>query len=122
MDCEITKEKDFFAEIELLLKWFAQLRELLIKENGKSWISPVDNIINALIPPYTESYSAKNALINSANLYYLSISNGHGSLGEFYIWRDDYAERVKLNNELKSLKMEIVKILKKYNNRLSILF
>jgi hypothetical protein len=90
-----------------LLRLFIELKQVMIRENENNWIRGVNLIIEALSPPeYGGKGSADEAVRYVENTYRNMVS-GNGSFSDFFIWRDDFDDRVKANKELDRIKADI---------------
>jgi hypothetical protein len=89
-----------------LLALFKTLRAILVAEGEGNWLRGIDLIIDALTPPQSGERDFEEAL-RYAESTYKSMLGGSGSFSEFYIWRDDFDERVKENDMLEKIKNDI---------------
>jgi len=89
-----------------LLTLFDCLREILLAEGEGSRLRGINLICNALTPPFAGEDSIEGAL-RYAEATYKSMLGGSGSFSDFYIWRDDFDDRVKVNNRLEQIKGDI---------------
>jgi hypothetical protein len=90
-----------------LLSEFKKLRGILVAERDDNWVRGVEAIIEKLewslndrcIEPYTYYSDACDT--------WKSMYKGNGSFSDYYIWRDDFNERNRLNDDLDNIKDNI---------------
>lgn len=75
-------------------------------EQGEEWLPGITLIVNALTPPFDDDERLQSAL-QYVQATYKSMLGGSGSFSDFYVWRDDFDERVKENTRLDQIKSEI---------------
>lgn len=93
-------------KMDKLLELFKMLRVILVSEGDGNWIRGVDSIIFSLSPKSISTSSDEEA-IRYAESTYKAMFRGNGSFSDFYIWRDDFEERVYENEKLDILKDKI---------------
>lgn len=97
-----------------LLKLFNELLLILNREDTGE-ISVAIKIIKNSIDILTTSLNTdqKNIrkTLTEVRLFYKSLYPPHGGLSDFFIWRDDFDERVKVNQPLESVQDEIWRLL-----------
>lgn len=96
-------------KIILLYDLFIQLKKIMVKENENNWIHAINNIINYLLS--NKNAKDENYIVNEVRKKLQSIYGGMGSFSDYYIWRDNYEERVKENEKLDSILDQIWTIL-----------
>ncbi len=96
--------------IQRLIPLFITLKTVLIAENETNWRRGIDLIIDALEQPLAGDVDADKTL-HYVESTYKSMLGGNGSFSEFFIWRDDFDERVIESAKLESIKNEIWDIL-----------
>lgn len=90
-----------------LLDKFEELKAILIRENEDNWIRGIDSIIEKL------EWSMNNKCNNPDYFFYSSCDTwktmdaGNGSFSDYYIWRDDFDERFRLNKIYQEIKDKI---------------
>jgi hypothetical protein len=92
--------------VRKLLKLFLELKKIMICERENNWIRGIDLIINSL----RQSENADET-IRYVSATYKSMSSGSNSFSDFFIWREDFDERVLANGELDKLKEDIWSLL-----------
>ncbi len=91
---------------ELLIE-FKKLRNILISEKENNWIRGIESIIEKL------EWSIDNKCEDPDHFFYSScdtwktMDKGNGSFSDYYIWRDDFDERVRLNKTFQKIKDNI---------------
>ena len=89
------------ATIKELSDTFDSIHEILIRENENNWIKGINSIRERL--SRISNDSALDDIHKEIGLSYRHMSCGAGSFADFMIWREDFDERQKLNEELESL-------------------
>ena len=92
---------------------FIQMRGVLIQEHEDNWIRGINLILNQIDYSLASNEDAKSTI---RDIYYSygSMNGGNGSFSDFYIWREDFDERVIENNNFMKIKNQISKILTSY--------
>ena len=85
---------------------FTQIRDILIQENESNWIRGINSILNQINYSLASNEEAKSTIRDIYYSYSL-MNRGNGSFSDFYIWREDFAERVIENNKFIEIKDEI---------------
>lgn len=85
---------------------FTQIRDILIQENESNWIRGINSILNQINYSLASKEEAKSTIRDIYYSYSL-MNRGNGSFSDFYIWREDFAERVIENNKFIEIKDEI---------------
>lgn len=101
----ITKEN--LVKLKNLLE---KLLQILQKEGDEDvyyakneLIKNIDYLNKSLILKYNNY----NDVFNEAKKNYKNMYHPHGGLSDFFIWRDNFDERVKVNKPLENIKKEI---------------
>jgi hypothetical protein len=97
---------DRFARAQRLLELFQRLRNVLVAEQEKNWSRGIDLIVDALMPPFSDDEEV-DAAIRYAHQTFRSMLAGAGSFSDFFIWREDFDERVEANASFDRLKEDI---------------
>ena len=92
---------------------FTQIRDILIQENENNWIRGINSILNQINYSLENNEKIKDTIKSIGNTYSF-MNNGNGSFSDFYIWREDFDERVIENNNFMKIKNQISKILTSY--------
>jgi len=92
---------------EELLNEFKKLRCILIGENENNWMRGVDSIIEKLEWSTNNKCNDPCYFFNSSCDTWKTMDAGNGSFSEYYIWRDDFDERVRLNKIYHNIKDKI---------------
>lgn len=90
-----------------LLNEFRKLKEILIRENESNWIRGIDAIIENIEWSVNEKCDAQYYYFVSSCDTWKTMDKGNGSFSDYYIWRDDLDERVRLNMILEEIKDKI---------------
>ena len=85
---------------------FTQIRDILIQENESNWIRGINSILNQINYSLASNEEAKSTIRDIYYSYSL-MNRGNGSFSDFYIWREDFDERVIENNKFIEIKDEI---------------
>ena len=85
---------------------FIQMRDVLIQEHEDNWIRGINLILNQIDYSLASNEEAKSTIRDIYYSYSL-MNRGNGSFSDFYIWREDFAERVIENNKFIEIKDEI---------------
>ena len=85
---------------------FTQIRDILIQENESNWIRGINSILNQINYSLASNEEAKSTIRDIYYSYSL-MNRGNGSFSDFYIWREDFDERVIENNKFIKIKDEI---------------
>ncbi len=92
--------------LNTLLDDFIKLQNNLIAEQDDTWLSAINRTI-ADISSAIEETSSAEYFIESARDTYYSIQAGGRGFAEFFIWREDFEERILLNEKFEQLKEKI---------------
>ncbi|MFY0403623.1 hypothetical protein V8Z79_03420 [Pantoea dispersa] len=92
---------------EDLLNEFKKLRDILISEKEINWIRGVESIIEKLEWSNDNRCNDPESFFYSACDTWKTMDKGNGSFSEYYIWRDDFDERVRLNKIYQKIKDNI---------------
>ncbi|WP_201587700.1 hypothetical protein [Psychrobacter jeotgali] len=93
-----------------LANLFNQIRDILIQENEDNWIRGISSILNRINYSLENNENAKDTIKSIGNTYSF-MNNGNGSFSDFYIWREDFDERVLENKNFMKIKNEISRII-----------
>ena len=85
---------------------FTQIRDILIQENESNWIRGINSILNQINYSLASNEEAKSTIRDIYYSYSL-MNRGNGSFSDFYIWREDFDQRVVENNKFIEIKDEI---------------
>lgn len=101
---------DDLQKLRELHKLFVDLVNILEQESEKNWIHAIKPILERI--DYGLSRSCEyEEIINYVSINFKAINAGNGSFSDFYIWRDDFADRKRANLHLATLKNEILILL-----------
>jgi hypothetical protein len=97
---------------------YLQLKLILKNENEKE----AQNIINQLevglriIEEFEgDTYGGElSELYKDLERIYININQPHIGLSDYFIWKDDYEERIKANEDLDTIKDSLHKLFKNY--------
>lgn len=93
-----------------LANLFNQIRDILIQENEDNWIRGISSILNRINYSLENNENAKDTIKSIGNTYSF-MNNGNGSFSDFYIWREDFDERVLENKNFMKIKNDISRII-----------
>ncbi|PJG58426.1 hypothetical protein [Aeromonas cavernicola] len=94
------------TKITRLLELFKKLRGILASEDDKNWIRGIEAIIFDL-SSQEAIVGNEDEVVRYVEYTYKGMCRGNGSFSDFYIWRDDFEERVSENEKLNNLKEKI---------------
>ena len=100
------------AVIDKLVLLFSELSEILENDNEKHWIRRIQECLSIL--QSKEELNDKTKLTEVKSIYHSS-HIGYSGFSEYFIWREDFDERVKANKRLDEIRDEIWNILEKIN-------
>ena len=110
MEPSVTKER-LLVECRLRDS-FWELRKLLEEEGEANWIRGVDGCLTRL----SEEADAGDDLdsrLRDVRSIFRTMMGGAGTLGDYVIWRDDFSERVAMNQKLDKINSDIWRQLEK---------
>lgn len=84
---------------------------IMVQQYGDSSYNAQRGILKEIIK-YMEGDDADNNKFSQAKWVYKNLFFPKSPLSEFYIWKEDFAERKKLNDLLESIKNRLWEILK----------
>ncbi|MCU5771739.1 hypothetical protein N5923_08805 [Erwiniaceae bacterium BAC15a-03b] len=90
-----------------LLHEFERLKLILIKYNENNWVRGVELVIEKLEWSFSEKCNEPYAFYLDACNTWKAMDRVNGSFSDYYIWHDDFNERVRLNELLDSIKNHI---------------
>ncbi|WP_102692078.1 hypothetical protein [Rummeliibacillus pycnus] len=101
--------------VDKLEKLFSELLNL-IEQYGKGeidyQISEVKYVVNLLRENINNEYSNSEDIINEIKIIRKNLYPARGGLSEFFIWKNDVKERIKVNEPLSRVGDEIWNLLK----------
>jgi hypothetical protein len=100
------------ALIDKLVILFSELSEILENDNEKHWTRRIKECLRIL--QSKEVLNDKTKLTEVKSIYH-SIHIGYSGFSEYFLWREDFDERVKANKMLDEIRDEIWNILEKIN-------
>jgi hypothetical protein len=89
-----------------VLDLLKRLERLLISEGEDNWIRGIRSSIAILESAGSDDAESSKALNEVASIY-KTMYAGAGSFSDFFLWRDDEAERIEANKELDNLRDEL---------------
>ncbi|OLF34657.1 MULTISPECIES: hypothetical protein [unclassified Psychrobacter] len=98
-----------------LNNYFIELRKILIQENENNFIRGIDVILNRIQHSLNYDENAK-ATIESVGDTYSFMNSGNGSFSDFFIWRENFDERVEVNEVLIELRNKITFLIASVND------
>lgn len=90
-----------------LLNEFRKLRDILVAERDDNWVRGVEAIIEKLEWSLNAKCIEPCIYYSDACNTWNSMYKGNGSFSDYYIWRDDFNERSRLNDQLNNIKINI---------------
>lgn len=99
-------EKDIFKQISIVHELIKQLIDILEKESkGCDLIYAKNSIMDLIdyIKEILQSNLGEPVDMGLIRNSFKSMFPPHGGLSDFYIWRDDFEERVRENQKLNSI-------------------
>ena len=99
-------------DLEALKKLFTELRDYLELQNDNSILN-IRKLVNNTVAVLesNESDSVKSEYVLDA---YRTLYTGRAGLTEYYIWDNDYDNRMKLNEPLERIRDDLWEIMKQY--------
>lgn len=99
-------------DLEALKKLFTELRDYLELQNDNSILNIRKLVSNTVaVLESNESDSVKSEYVLDA---YRTLYTGRAGLTEYYIWDNDYDNRMKLNEPLERIRDDLWEIMKQY--------
>lgn len=101
--------------VDKLLSLFNELLKILDEnktDDIQYQISEVKYIINLLTECKSKQYDNFEKIIEEVSQVYKRLYPARGGLTEFFIWKSDFDERVKANEDLDKISEELWKIFK----------
>jgi hypothetical protein len=98
------------STINELSDTFEKIQVILLREKEDNWIRGISSIRNRLnqVDP---SGANIEEVVKDVGISYRHMNSGQGSFADFMVWRDDFDERQKLNQEFESLADKAWKLL-----------
>jgi len=90
------------ASAEHLRMLFLKLHAIMLAEREKNWIRGIENIV-AVLGEAEADTSVAAARIAEANHCFRTMNAGNGSFSDFHVWRENFDERLKANQELSKI-------------------
>jgi hypothetical protein len=94
------------ASAQRLKASFLRLHAIMVTEQERSSIRGVIHIL-AVLAEAEINPSLAGERVAEARDFYRSMAAAKGPFSEFYVWRDDFEQRVKENRELDAIKESI---------------
>lgn len=106
-------------DIEQLRVLFQELKRILEKENDNETLYIIQQLKLGLLlidECLNSTYENKDLkqLFSKLKGIYVKINQPRVGLSDYFIWRDNYEERVKVNNSLDTIKKNLTAIFRKY--------
>ena len=98
-----------------LNRYFLELKNILIQENVDNWISGINAILNGIQSALKLNKNAKATIISVGDTYSF-MNSGNGSFSDFFIWREDFDERLEANKVLTNLRNNITSLIASVDN------
>lgn len=99
----------------VLKDYFFELKEILIQENENNFIRGVDVILDRIQYSLDFKQNPKSTIKSVGNTYFF-MNSGNGSFSDFFIWREDFDERVEANKVLTNLRNDITSLIASVDN------
>jgi hypothetical protein len=90
------------SRAERLRQLFLTLHAIMTAEHEGNWVRGVHHIIAVLEEVEADPAAASDRIAEACQVY-RSMNAGSGTFSDFHIWRDNFAERVKANEELNKI-------------------
>ena len=106
-------------DIEKLRFLFQELKRMLEKENYKETLYIISQsklallLIDECLKSSYDDIDLKQ-LLSKLKEIYTKINQPRVGLSDYFIWRDNYEERIKVNSELDTIKQSLILIIRKY--------
>ncbi|WP_445494469.1 hypothetical protein [Photorhabdus sp. SF281] len=94
-----------------LLELFFLLKDVIKNERDNEWLININDFITMLTPPYYGGIEDANVSLKRVSDSYKTMGRGNGSFSDYFIWREDFEERMKANEKFDDVKKEIWHIL-----------
>ena len=104
-------------ELVRLNMLFNKLKVILLQENEDNFIRGINSILDMIQSSLEYNENAKATIKSVGNTYFF-MNSGNGSFSDFFIWREDFNERVEANKVLKNLRNDITSLIASVDNRL----
>jgi len=98
------------STINELSDTFDKIHEILVREKENNWIRGINSIRNRLSQTDPSDVDIEE-VIKDVGASYRHMNSGQGSFADFMVWRDDFDERQKFNQEFESLADKAWKLL-----------
>lgn len=107
------------TDIEQLRVLFQELKRILEKENDNQTLYIINQLklgLDLIDECLNSTYQSKDLkqLFSKLEEIYTKINKPRVGLSDYFIWRDDYEERVRVNNGLDTIKKNLTLILRKH--------
>ena len=99
--------------IDDLKNIFEDIYKIFIREKEDNWIRGIKIILSHLQEAENDNPDLDKIYVN-VRTSYRSMNSGQGSFADFMIWKDDFDERAKVNQEFSVLANRAWEILEKY--------
>jgi len=96
------------VSVQRLQALFLKLHAIVSSEGGKNLVRNVSHIL-AILGEAEENPAQSAERVAEARSFYRSMSVVKGEFAEFHIWRDDFNERLELNQPLEAIRESIWK-------------
>jgi hypothetical protein len=96
---------------------FNKLKVILLQENEDNFIRGINSILD-MIQSSLDCNENSKATIKSVGNTYSFMNSGNGSFSDFFIWREDFNERVEANKVLTNLRNDITSSIASVDNNL----
>ncbi|WP_201594338.1 hypothetical protein [Psychrobacter vallis] len=96
---------------------FNKLKIILLQENEDNFIRGINSILNMIQFSLEYNENAKATIKSVGNTYFF-MNSGNGSFSDFFIWREDFNERVEANKILTNLRNDITSLIASVDNHL----
>ena len=104
-------------ELVRLNMLFNKLKVILLQENEDNFIRGINSILDMIQSSLEYNENAKATIKSVGNTYFF-MNSGNGSFSDFFIWREDFNERVEANKVLTNLRNDITSLIVSVDNRL----
>jgi len=89
----------------------SELRDIMLRERPTGWLDGIELMLNKLETNQESGYfNSYETILIVTETYQSMIPGGYGGFYDYMIWRDNYDERVRLNDKLNAVRDEIFEI------------
>ncbi len=98
------------STINELVDTFEKIHDILLREKEDNWIKGINSIRDRLRAANTGDSNIED-IYKEVGTSYRYMNSGSGSFADFMVWRDDFDERQRFNQEFQTLADKAWKLL-----------